>query len=402
MTTLPDLLKEIAAGQIPAEIPADCDCQEELKLLVDYLADIARFVRAMSAGDLSATIYRRGSLAGSLKALHANLRHLSWQTQQVAAGDFEQRVDFLGDFSAAFNSMVVSLNQAREDMIAKNQQLAEAFDELKTTQAQLLQQAKMASVGQLAAGVAHEINNPMGFITSNLNTLRDYGEALATYITAVDQVAASRSDEQSAALAVLRKRLDMAFLLEDMPELIEESVSGATRVRDIVLALKRFSNVDQAAVQQANINDCLENTIAAAGNTLSAKATLIRDYAELPAIFCNPQELGQLFLNLLLNAAQAIPHGGEIKITTHCDAEMIYASIADNGEGMAEDIIARIFEPFFTTRPVGTGTGLGLAIAYDIVKKHHGRIEVESTPGVGSQFTVLLPLCDSESAANGT
>ena len=171
MTVLADLLKALAAGQVPDQVPPDCEYPEEAAALVAYLADLTRYLRAMTDGDLSAKLDRRGSLAGSLKGLHANLRHLTWQTQQVAAGDFKQRVDFLGEFSVAFNSMVEALAQARDDLVTKNNQLAKAYQELKAAQAQLLQQEKMASIGQLAAGVAHEINNPMGFIQSNLGTL---------------------------------------------------------------------------------------------------------------------------------------------------------------------------------------------------------------------------------------
>ena len=391
MSRVSDVLRSISAGQIPAGIADDCECREEVMLLIDYLADISRFVLAMSAGDLSATINRRGALAGDLKGLHANLRHLTWQTQQVAGGDFKQRVDFLGEFSIAFNSMVVSLNQARDDLIAKNQQLAEAFDELKSTQVQLLQQAKMASVGQLAAGVAHEINNPMGFITSNLNTLHGYGESLASYVASADQLVLHNTEDARFATTALRKSLDLDFLLEDMPLLIDESVKGAIRVRDIVLALRHFSNLDSSVEQKLDLNDCLENTIAVAGNSLTHPSRLVRDFGSLPPVVGNPQELGQLFLNLLINADQAIANGGEIKVSTHSDEKFVFLTVSDTGVGIPEDAIGRIFEPFFTTRPVGKGVGLGLSIAYGIVQEHGGWIDVASRPGEGSCFTVFLP-----------
>jgi signal transduction histidine kinase len=316
------------------QLADDCECREEVALLVDYLADLSRFVRAMSMGDLSATINRRGALAGALKGLHANLRHLTWQTQQVAAGDFKQRVDFLGEFSTAFNSMVVALNQAREDLVAKNQQLAEAFDELKSTQVQLLQQAKMASVGQLAAGVAHEINNPMGFIASNLGTLRSYSKSLARYVATADQLALHYTEDGRLAMAGLRESLDLDFLLQDLPVLINESVNGATRVRDIVLALKSFSNLDQSTEQQLDVNDCMENTIAVAGNTLDNRSKLVRDYGTACRVVGNPQELGQLFLNLLINADQAIASGGEIKVSSHSDGNSVFLTVPEQDPGV--------------------------------------------------------------------
>jgi signal transduction histidine kinase len=392
MNSLSELLKSIAVGQLPTAIPEDCPHPEEVRELLGYLTDITRFVRAMSTGDLSAKIDRRGPLSGSLKALHANLRHLSWQTQQVAAGDFAQRVDFLGEFSIAFNSMVEALAQARDDLLSKNQELAKTLDDLKSIQMQLLQQAKMASVGQLAAGVAHEINNPMSFIASNLNSLLSYSQALMEYAAVTDQLAAKSPEQERSAMAALRTRLDLDFIVSDLPDLIDESIKGATRVKNIVQALKRFSNVDHSGLQMTDINDCLENTLAAAGNTLGTTTVLLRDYGQLPLVVCQVQDIGQLFLNLLLNAAQAIAPGGEIRVSTRPNGESVLITIADNGCGIPADIIDRIFEPFFTTREVGKGTGLGLAICYDIAEKHQGAICVDSSVDVGTAFTVRLPV----------
>ncbi len=393
MTELADVLKRLAAGQIPAEPPSDGECREELQQLIGFLSELSRFARAMAAGDLSATLRQGGPLAGALKGLHANLRHLTWQTQEVAAGDFTQRVDFLGDFSVAFNRMVESLAQARDNLTEKNRQLAAAYDELKAAQSQLLQKEKMASVGQLAAGVAHEINNPMGFIISNIGSLREYGEALKEYVLAADVVlAAGCGEADRAKMQALQDRLDIPFILEDTPSLIKESLDGAGRVRTIVQNLKSFSNVDQAEVQQININDCLESTVSIAWNELKAKADVVRSYGDVPLIECRPQELGQVFLNILRNAAQAIKDRGTIRLTTGREDGVVVVAISDNGCGIPPEIVGRIFEPFFTTRPVGQGTGLGLSICYDIVKKHGGAIEVTSTVDSGTTFTIRLPI----------
>ncbi|MBU1235571.1 MAG: HAMP domain-containing protein [Gammaproteobacteria bacterium] len=402
MTVLGELLRALAAGQIPAKVPPDCEYSEEVGELIAYLNDLTRFQRAMAAGDLSAKIERRGALAGALKGLHANLRHLTWQTQQVAAGDFKQRVDFLGEFSVAFNSMVEALAQARDDLVTKNDQLATAYAELKSAQAQLLQQEKMASVGQLAAGIAHEINNPMGFIQSNLGTLGSYGDALKSYVEKTEELEAQCPEAVRNTLSEQRKELDLEFIFEDLPTLISESVSGAKRVRDIVQSLKNFSHVDEAEVQRININDCIESTILTTEGALRPKADVVREYGELPAIECRPHLLSQLFLNLLQNAAAAIPEHGEIRIKTWVDGDMVAASVTDTGCGIPKEILNRIFEPFFTTKPVGTGTGLGLANVYDAVKKHHGKIGVTSTVGTGSTFTIRLPIKSSAaSAADG-
>ncbi|HTY02300.1 MAG TPA: ATP-binding protein [Rhodocyclaceae bacterium] len=392
MTTLSDLLRALAAGDIPREVPADCEYREEAGLLVEYLAELSRFTRAMAAGELSATLLRRGSLAGSLKGLHANLRHLTWQTQQVAAGDFTQKVDFLGEFSVAFNSMVAALAQARDDLVTKNKELAVAYNDLKAAEAQLLQQEKMASVGQLAAGIAHEINNPMGFIMSNLGTLANYASALQEYVKDADLLAAKYGETEKKRLAELRSMLDVDFIFEDTPTLINESTAGAKRVRDIVQTLKSFSHVDEAEVQQININDCVRSTVETAAATLRAKANVITEFGELPLLNCRPHELSQLFLNMLVNAAQAIDTKGEIRIKTGVADGAIVVSITDTGCGIPPGIIGRIFEPFFTTRDVGKGTGLGLSMCYDIAKKHGGTIDVQSKVGIGSTFTVKLPL----------
>ena len=392
MTVLADLLKALAAGQVPDQVPPDCEYPEEAAALLAYLADLTRYLRAMTDGDLSAKLDRRGSLAGSLKGLHANLRHLTWQTQQVAAGDFKQRVDFLGEFSAAFNSMVEALAQARDELMTKNDQLAKAYQELKAAQAQLLQQEKMASIGQLAAGVAHEINNPMGFIQSNLGTLGSYGEALQRYVELTKSVEADCPESVRLALADARRQEDLDFVFEDLPTLVKESLTGSKRVRDIVQSLKNFSHVDGAEVQHINLNDCIESTLATTENTVRAKAEVVREFGELPLIECRPHLLSQLFLNLILNAAQAIADQGEIRIRTWREADLVGVSVADSGCGIPQENLNRIFDPFFTTKPVGQGTGLGLSVVYDIVKKHNGKINVESTVGTGTTFTIRLPI----------
>ena len=277
MSELAEYLKRLADGQIPTEAPPECEAREELAQLVAYLGEISQFSRSMANGDLSASLRLRGSLAGAMKGLHANLRHLTWQTQEIAAGDFTQRVDFLGEFSVAFNHMVEALAKGRDDLTAKNTELGAALSDLKATQSQLLQQEKMASVGQLAAGVAHEINNPMGFIISNLGSLRKYSETLKEYVQAADSMLASCSEADRAKMNALQSKLDLPFLMEDMPSLIKESLDGAERVRIIVQSLKSFSAVDQQGPQPININDYLDSTVNVAWNELKDKAEVVRE-----------------------------------------------------------------------------------------------------------------------------
>ena len=393
MSPLTEILDRLARGEIPAEIPADCDCREELDRLVAYLAGLRTFVSGLAAGDLNTSLQLPGPLAGSLKALMADLRHLTWQTQQVASGDFSQRVEFLGDFSAAFNCMVAALDLAHAELTQRNRELATTVTELQSTQTQLLQQEKMASIGQLAAGVAHEINNPMGFISSNLGTLERYVGRLEEFIEAQTEalkVAAPAGVQE--ALADIRKQLKIDRVLGDIRNLIAESADGAERVRVIVQNLKSFSRLDEAESQETDLHECLESTISIAWNELKYKATLERDYGQLPPVVCQPRQLNQVFLNLLINASHAIDKQGVIRVRTWPEGDRACIAISDTGCGIPAEIRSRIFEPFFTTKEVGKGTGLGLSISYDIVKKHNGTIEVDSTAGQGTTFTIRLPI----------
>lgn len=283
----------------------------------------------------------------------------------------------------SFNNMMHILEVQRQD-------LEKAYNELKTAQATILQQEKMASVGQLAAGVAHEINNPMGFIASNLGSLNKYQERLGEFIAT--QEAALANPEVLPRVAEARKKLKIDYLLQDSRDLIAESLDGAERVKKIVQNLKSFSRVDQAEEQAADINDCLETTLNIVWNELKYKATVRKEYGELPRLKCYPQQLNQVFMNILVNGAQAIDKQGEITIRTWAEPGAVKVAISDTGSGIPADKVQRIFEPFFTTKPVGSGTGLGLAICYDIVKKHGGEIVVDSVVGSGTTFTVVLPI----------
>jgi two-component system NtrC family sensor kinase len=276
----------------------------------------------------------------------------------------------------------------------KNSELQNAFDELKAAQSQFVQQEKMASIGQLAAGVAHEINNPIGFVTSNLGTLQKYmgrvGEFLHRQAELFPQAA---GDDRALRLAQIRKQLKIEPILEDLPALIAESLDGVERVRKIVQNLKSFSRIDQSDYSLADINQCLDDTLNIIWNELKYKCTVKKEYGDLPQTRCYPQQLNQVFMNLLVNAAQAIESKGEIVITTRASETEITIAIADSGSGIPPENLGRIFEPFFTTKEVGKGTGLGLSITYDIVtKKHGGRIEVTSEPGKGTTFVVTLPV----------
>jgi two-component system NtrC family sensor kinase len=276
--------------------------------------------------------------------------------------------------------------------------LSRQFIEIKAAQARIAQQEKMASIGQLAAGVAHEINNPIGFIMSNLTSLRKYLARLSEFIEAQSQAIrrlsteAVRQDEVAKEVEESRRSLKIDYVMDDMHALVTESLDGAGRVKKIVQDFKSFTHVDQAGFKPADINECLESTINIVWNELKNKAEVKKDYGDLPQTKCNPGQLNQAFMNLLVNAAHAIEMRGEIAIRTREENGSISVSISDTGCGIPADRMSRIFEPFFTTKEVGKGTGLGLSIAYDIVKKHSGSIDVRSSVGKGTTFTVTIPV----------
>ncbi|MBI5098876.1 MAG: PAS domain S-box protein [Nitrospirae bacterium] len=304
-------------------------------------------------------------------------------------------------FKAATSNPIHQIGEQFNNMMhvleAKNRELENAYAELKETQAQILQREKMASIGQLAAGVAHEINNPMGFISSNLATLGKYVNKLTDFINTQSVIIESlKSAEASESLKELKKKLKLDYIFEDIGQLIKESLEGAERVKKIVQNLKSFSRVDEAEYKFTDINECIESTLNIVWNELKYKATVTKEYGELPQIKCYPQQINQVFMNLFINAVQAIEKQGEIKIKTWNGNGLINISVSDTGNGIPQDKLSRIFEPFFTTKPVGHGTGLGLSITYDIVKKHKGEITVESEVGRGTTFTVKLPIAEEE------
>ena len=308
--------------------------------------------------------------------------------------DITERIETERAMEKAFeetHKFAEELAASNDQLHRQQHELALAHDTLKQSQAQILQQEKMASVGQLAAGVAHEINNPMGFISSNLSSLAKYLERLTGFIRTLEEKLPQDGPDEE--LAALRKKLKIDYILEDAVHLVEESLDGAGRVKKIVQGLKNFSRIDQAERLAADINECLDTTLNIIWNELKYKCEVKKEYGELPKTVCNPQQLNQMFMNLLVNAAQAIETKGEIKIKTWADQDWIYTRISDTGSGIPQDKIKRIFEPFYTSKEVGKGTGLGLSIVYDIVvKNHQGDIQVESVEGKGTSFTVKIPV----------
>lgn len=287
---------------------------------------------------------------------------------------------------------VVNLRDITE-MRSVHQELEVAYNHLKMVQMQAVQQEKMASVGQLAAGVAHEINNPMGFISSNLSSLSKYINKIKAFEAALIELTQNTGNEKLVdEIAKIKKSMKIDFVLEDMESLLSESLDGAERVRRIVQDLKSFSHVDEAQWKPININENLDSTLNMVRNEIKYVADIVKEYGELPLVTCRPQQMNQVFMNILVNAAHAIEGHGTITVRTWQSDKTVCVSISDTGKGIAPEHLNRIFEPFFTTKDVGKGTGLGLSICYDIVHKHAGELTVESTVGVGTTFIVKLPI----------
>lgn len=283
------------------------------------------------------------------------------------------------------------LNAANETLTQEKERQAFLITRLEEAQSQLIQAGRMASIGQLAAGVAHEINNPVGFVNSNLGSLQRYVANLLTLLAAYEQTEINLPVPALHVLKQVKQEVDIDFLREDVSSLLAESVDGLKRVTRIVQDLKNFAHVDEAERQFANLEDGLESTLRVVWNELKYKADVVKEYAGIPPIACFASQLNQVFMNLLVNSAQAIKGHGTITLRTGQNEHELWVEVGDTGEGIQPEHLARIFEPFFTTKPVGQGTGLGLSLAYGIVKKHQGRIEASSQPGSGSQFRIVLP-----------
>jgi len=257
----------------------------------------------------------------------------------------------------------------------------------------------MAGIGQLAAGVAHEINNPMGFIHANLARMGEYvgdlQKVFGLYESLRRAVATGDGERVREAFGRVAKEcdaIDVPFLLDDLTKAVAESTEGAERITRIVRNLREFSHLDPAEREPADIHQCIDGAAGMLRPMLGDRVELLREYGDLPPVRCYPLLLGQVFMNLLVNACQAIEGRGAIRVRTRAEEGRVVIAIADTGQGIAPDHLDRIFDPFFTTKEVGVGTGLGLSTSYNIIQRHRGRIAVRSEPGRGTLFTIELPV----------
>lgn len=315
-------------------------------------------------------------------------------TQEIQFG--EQTVEIpiksdteIGLLTESFNEMSKSILKARSELKAKISELEEANKEIRETQARLVHTSKMSSLGLLVAGVAHELNNPISFIYSNMNHLHDYSEKLIRL--------ADAAENNPALLPQLKKDYDIDYIKKDLPKLITSCEDGARRVRDIVIGLRNFSRLDEAKLKEVSIHESLDNTLNLLSGEIKNRIQVHKYYGDIPLVTCYASQMNQVFMNILSNAVQAIVGNGNIWINTKRinspkGKEMVSISIQDSGPGMSPETIEKIFDPFFSTKGVGQGTGLGLSITYGIIQNHGGEIVVKSELGTGTEFLISIPV----------
>jgi len=292
-------------------------------------------------------------------------------------------------------------HEMQDELVEKNKELDDALAHLKNTQSQILQSEKMASIGQLAAGVAHEINNPIGFIGSNLEALSDYMQDVSSLLNkyqdfqkCVKDGAKGESreiEQQLSGLAQFEEEIEIDYLKDDIPELLNDCKEGTQRVARIVADLKSFAHPGNDKQMLIDLNAGLDTTLNVVYNEIKYKATVEKEYGEIARVEGFPQKLNQVFMNILVNAAQAIEENGKITIATSNEDKHVVVKISDTGCGIAPENLPKVFDPFFTTKEIGKGTGLGMNIAYNIIEDHNGTISIESQVGKGTTFIIRLP-----------
>jgi len=300
--------------------------------------------------------------------------------------------------------------QIRKNFLYLEQQVADrtaeietAYDDLKESQEQLIQSEKMASLGQMVAGVAHEINTPLGYVNSNVSTLKlnltDLSEVMSDVKSLMAAVQLRNRDNDDITRKLVKtlrsyKRVEAPELMDESNQLLEDGSYGLSEISKLVTSLKDFARLDRKSTEQIDVHDCIESSLTIASNHIrDNNVTIVRDFNELPKITCFPSKLNQLFLNVITNACQAMKeNGGELTVRSQQVDSEIHLQFEDQGTGMDEETQQKMFDPFFTSKDIGEGTGLGLSIAYKIIEAHNGRIEVNSVPDKGTRFSIILPI----------
>ena len=389
--------EETAARVIGAELPINEENREHIRSEIsDAFSETLNMIVGEALVNLQAT-YAKLTLTPP-RVYFGEIRYPKFRTAKAvlhtAVGQIECHfcLDLMRlDLATSYDEALTSLLEVNSKLKAANEHLAEQ-------QAQLVHSEKMASIGMLASGVAHEINNPLFFVDANLKTLNDYMTIIDSMIGLYENLCASvktTDDGLESALAAVRAESedhDLDFVLQDTQHLVAETRDGVSRIKTIVKGLKEFSHVDVGAATEADVNSIIENSVALVAHELQDRCTIERDCQNIPKVVCHTGEIGQVLINMLLNAGQAIRGNGCIKLQSFATETDVVVVIEDNGQGISSSDLDRIFDPFFTTKPVGKGVGLGLSISYGIIRKHNGSISVESEVGRGTKFTVRLPL----------
>ncbi len=302
----------------------------------------------------------------------------------------------IGLLTESFNQMSRHVAQARKELKKKISELEQTNQELKETQSRLVHSSKMVSLGQLVAGVAHELNNPIGFIYSNMGHLKDYANKLIH----LAEVAETNPEE----LEKTKVQIDLAYIKEDLPKLIASCEEGARRTKDIVIGLRNFSRLEEAKLKDVDIHESIDNTLNLLSSEIKNRIQVVKDYGTIPLVTCFASEINQVFMNILSNAVQAIEGHGNLWIGTKAilktdGVEAVQISFQDSGKGMTAQTMEKIFDPFFSTKVVGQGTGLGLSISYGIIQSHGGEIFVKSQVGIGTEFLVQIPIHHIQAAS---
>ena len=361
------------------------------------IRQLEKGAKKVAGGDLSVQLDissedEIGNLTNSFNLMTKSLRE-AMEKSKIQADRLKMQWEVLNETYLELELKSDSLEKQKSTIEKKNRELRKTMEKLKSTQSQLIDSEKMASLGQLTAGIAHEINNPINYISAGINPLkRDMADIESLYKKYKEASTNGFDENKLSDAKEFSDEIESDFLFEEIKSLLEGIEEGASRTREIVIGLRNFSRMDEDAIKTANINEGIDSTLMLLRNKIKNKITIKKEYGQIPPIECYPGKLNQVFMNILNNAADAIKDEGEIAIRTWGNDDHIFISIKDTGTGMPENVRKRIFEPFYTTKEVGQGTGLGLSISFGIIEKHRGSITVNTNKNDGSEFIIQLPI----------